>query len=398
MRNRAAHFGGFCAVVLSAFLLSACSNGSSSSLPASTSLSAPVSSGLASSSLSMVVFPMGHSNDPKNYFYESFTSSGLSPWKLSTPTGAATNGGISISSPTKGAAAILGFDYLHLAAGVALSGGFETGPGQVLPDLKKGPSSLSVSPSGLVAVLTADGRVMTAASLGGPYRLVTSQATLERTSAGKSCGLSQLSAVTWSAAGDLVVGGTCSTPGNVGVFYLSGSGVSPTSPVRWSQPLMHATGSPTTVLRLDAGGADVTALVASGTTGASVGVQELSGSLTSSQAVAAANNASQVLRVTPSSIIATSSYTTATGSVEEVLTYQAGAAAHVAVLAPGAAPVVSPSLPLTIQSAVVGVDGRTLDAFCVTNGGTLTVFSLGATGKWEAGQQVKVAVPYGSSN
>ena len=164
------------ALVAVGLALAGCSATSSSSSPESQTRALPVAGGVLDGSTAMAVLPLGHLEDPSNTFYETFSQNGSGSWSLSTPEGTATNGGIVLASPARGAGAVLSYLNLRLAAGFDLVAGQQTGAGEVLPLLAHVPSSLSVDPhTGAVAVLTEQGEVLTASSLAGPFHQLLSE-------------------------------------------------------------------------------------------------------------------------------------------------------------------------------------------------------------------------------
>ena len=379
------------ALVVVGLVLAGCSATSSSSSSEGQPRALPVAGGVLDGSTAMAVLPLGHLEDPSNPFYETFIQNGSGSWSLSTPEGTATNGGIVLASPARGAGAVLSYLNLRLAAGFDLVAGQQTGAGEVLPLLAPVPSSLSVDPlTGAVAVLTEQGEVLTASSLAGPFHQLLSERSLAASSSDQTCGLQRLTALSFTSDGALALGGQCSRAGSSGIF-LSTSAAAPSF-----RALLEPGAGPSTVIRLDlgSGGQLLDGLVLS------------SGGRSSLRAVsvAAPSDSPSASWSRPVELLAGEQLRASAGAPlgaagpTEIATLAGPSAVRVLALVatPSVAVQQGPALPLSTAAALLGADGR-LTAIEVTGGGTVHLEVLDGAG-WSASQVIRVEVPYGSSS
>jgi hypothetical protein len=378
-------------------LASACGSGS-------TPVAGPVlDGGTAQGTTAMAVLAMGHLSDPANTFYETFSATSGSSWALTTPKGAATNGGIVVSSPTRGGGAVLSYLNLRFAAGFALADGLQQGQGEVLPALAAGPSSLAVSTAtGQVAALGADGRVYEASSLSGPFRVVITEAQLAAERTG-SCRLSRLTAVAFGVGGGLALGGSCTAQGSSavssGVFVDSGqSATVGQAEVPSFLPVSGQLGTgPQTVLRMDPGGAGVIALVAQGGNDPELRLVS-AGSASSSGAAAPVGAVSAPASLAGLQIMATAGEQLGGGAAAELVTTSGphGVAATLFAGSAAGRPRVFGSLPADVR-VVVGEPDGSLAALAVIHDSRVEVYHLVAN-RWQPSQALDVQIPYGSSS
>jgi hypothetical protein len=216
--------------VLIAGGLAACSSRggptASSSVPASTggSVTAPLSTSVATPSGIWATVPMGHLDDPANTFWEAFSlPGGADQWVERTPPDVADNGGL-VSAPTPNGM-VVGFrpsDELHFSPLASTTDSGATYSAGLLPaGLADVPDALSVAPGGHAAALTAN-EVLTSASTLSAWQPAATIAALAASPAGLACGIRQLTAVTATDTGAFI-GVACSAPGVVGLLQQSGS-------------------------------------------------------------------------------------------------------------------------------------------------------------------------------
>jgi len=216
---------------------------------------ATMSSGSTAGAVSMAVVPTGRLGDPPNRFFQTFTSDG-GGWRLTTPRGTATNGGIVVASPGAGAIAVLPFFASHVSALVSVSGGMPARDGRVISPLVANPTSLTVSPAtGRLVAVTSTGEIQSARAVGSRLVRVATRRAVVASSAGRSCGLTAITAAATLPDGTLALGGRCSRPGSAGVLLAGVGG-------RW-RSLAAPTPGPWTVLRVDPTEDGVVALVLS---------------------------------------------------------------------------------------------------------------------------------------
>jgi hypothetical protein len=352
----------------------------------SMSLSTPptLAGGVDDGATAMVVVPMGHLSDPANTFYETFTATVAGPWALTTPPGVATNGGIVLATPTKGAVAVLPFYASKLTALSALVGGRAGGDGQVSAALAHGPSALAVDlSSGALATVSARGVVRVQASLTARQVSVTTLSALKAAPGLRACGVAAITAVAFDAQGRLALGLHCTKPGTTAVAL---QGVS-----AWSISKAPGLGA-VSVLRLDPDGSGLLALVRSGGMRASLRALRITGSSVSS---------SRSVPVMDLVIRSTSVSAPSSSGRSEVVALAGSKAVSALVLDPGSATrFLGAALPLSTRAVVsissAPLSGSGLVAFEV-QGGAATIVSLTDSGAWSTSQVERVTIPYGSS-
>jgi copper chaperone CopZ len=184
----------------------------------------PLTSSLASVSSSWAVVLMGGSAAEHNNFWELFSQVGRGGrWRLITPPGVADNGGL-VVAPGGGRSLFTAFrpsqglTYTPLIetrdAGTAWS---SLNPLDAA--LGDTPDSLAAQPpGGPVLALTTGGTAELAAAAGGQWHTLARRQGLARTPAGSRCGVEQLTAVAFTAAGRPLVAGSCFWPGFAGIF------------------------------------------------------------------------------------------------------------------------------------------------------------------------------------
>ena len=190
--------------------------------PAPPAVTAPLDVTYATASSTVAVVAMGLLEDPLNTFWELFSRSGpTSAWALVTPPGVADNGGLVVGS---GSSLLAGFEpsqeleFSPLAAsadqGASWSPGLVPGALSAVPDALAAPSS-----AGLVALVrNGGGEVLSSGGDPSTWSELVGRGEIAASSAGRSCGVGELTAVTLDATRGALVGTTCTTPGVVGIF------------------------------------------------------------------------------------------------------------------------------------------------------------------------------------
>ncbi len=341
-------------------------------------------SGASTDGTSWAAVLMGGSAAQHNNFWELFARpAGGSTWKLVTPLGVASNGGIAAAAtgPQSLAAAVLpSQDLTFSPLATSTDGGTHwSQAAPVSPGMATTPDTLAAGPAGKLLALTSAGVVQT--GTGSSWTPLTSEKALARTAAGRACGLAALTATGWTAAGAPLVAGICAKPGRVGVFELAGGSwqaAGPTMPA-------SVTRGPVEVLGMQTAGTKITAMLAVRT-----------GSADGLIAAWTADNGqhwalSPVLRTGP-------------GTTRSVSIWQDGSAG--VVLSGGRGETIGwqatawrslPSLPAHSETLALGSSGQ-VDALSA-DAGTLTAWQLpaGAT-TWALTQTTHVQIPYGSSS
>jgi len=170
---------------------------------------------------------MGATTSPLSSFWELFVRpDGSSAWRLATPTGVASNGGLVMTQSDAGTL-VTGFrpsqDLTFSPLATSADAGAEWSADAPLnPGLAAVPNALAGNSAGGLLALTRTGAVESAASVGAHWTSLTSLRVLAAAAAGRACGLTALTAVAWTPAGAPLVAGDCSKPGVTGIFTLSG--------------------------------------------------------------------------------------------------------------------------------------------------------------------------------
>ena len=339
---------------------------------------ATLASGSRQGAVAVAVVPTGRLGDPANRFFQTFTSTGEG-WHLTTPRGTATNGGIVVASPERGAAAVLPFFASHVTALGIMTAGRPARDGKVIPALAVNPTSLTVNPAtGRMVLVTSRGDVLAAAAVGGRLRRVATTRAVAASGAGRRCGLSGIVAAATTPDGSLVVGGRC-TRGGAGIFINRGSG-------GWSAVSGPGSGS-WSVVRLDPTEDGVTALLASSGNHRALRTVHLIGSVSSwSPQLPVVGQ----LRSTAVSVAtgAAATYLVALANRGSVQLWTLGL--------DGPPRRVGPALGSRVQAIVEGPHG--IPAAFSVDGRTVVPMALDASsGRWVAQQRFVLPLAYGTS-
>jgi hypothetical protein len=345
---------------------------------------------------------MGGSAAQHNNFWELFVRpSGTDSWKLATPVGAASNGGLVATAVGTGTL-LSGFrpsqDLTFSPLASTTDAGLQWSQNSVLDaGLADVPTALagntgSGSAAGRVLALTDRGDVEVGTSLGSGWKRLTTAHALAASSAGRACGLTGLTAAAWTPAGAPLVAGDCSHDGKVGILTFSAGGWHTTSP---AVPASLASG-PVSVIGLNTTGTHTTSVLAVGT-----------GAATSVLAAWSVNGGrnwalSQPLRTGPerNSAHAPSVSFGPDGSASLVLPSGRG----VTIGWQAAAWETLPALPARTATLASASTGSIPEAVSLSGDGTLSLWRLApaagaaAGGHWQLAQTVKVPIPYGSSS
>jgi hypothetical protein len=185
----------------------------------------PLATSLATVQGVWAIVPMGEGTDTGRFWQLFVRPAGpAATWSLATPPAVADNGGlVAAGTPSS---LLIGFRPSQGLAFSPLATSTDTGKNwapSVLPAvLADVPDALSLAPAGTGLALLADGTVETSSSAGTWSRLTTEPA-LAASAAGRRCGLTGVSAMSFSQNGLKVVAGSCSRPDVAGVFTETAS-------------------------------------------------------------------------------------------------------------------------------------------------------------------------------
>ncbi len=361
-----------------------------------TSLAAPGGTGWA-------VVEMGGSAAQDNNFWELFSRAAGGSWKLATPPGVASNGGL-IAAVTGAGSLLTAFrpsqDLTFSPLALTPDGGTHWSEGNLVgAGLADVPGALAETHGRLLA-LTRRARSSTSANEGAAWTRLTTLRALSRTAAARACGLTSLTAAAWTPAGQPLVAGDCSRAGRTGILTLSGGAW------RSAGPALPAalSGDRVSVIGLSADGQRTTAVLAAGSGASTVVIAAWSadgGTSWTQSPLLAAGRAS-----TGSDSASTSAPSVsfgADGSVSIVLpaSTTGGSSARRAGGAvigwQGTSWQRLPPLPAGTATLAATPAGQP-EALAV-HGGTLTVWKLSTAGaqSWIVAQAIGVQIPYGSS-
>ena len=343
----------------------------------------PLTTSSVTDTTTWATLAMGHLDDPLNTFWQLLTLSG-SQWRLATPPGVASNGGLVAAAVSTSVLAGFGasqaLQFSPLAHTADQGSSWQAG---VLPgSLSLVPDALAQGGGESLALLrTAGGKVVASTADLSRWTPVITASALRRQSGLADCHLRSLTAVTLDDHGSTLVGASCAQGGRAGLFTPSSDGWMSVGP-----GIPGESSGPTEVVRLDQTSAGTAALVSAG-----------SGATTRLYAMWSTNGlgpwtVSTGLPLDEASLL--SSGVTAAGGFM-VLTRRRSAAPSASVLGSTGSQWKSlPSLPSGTTS-VTASPGGSYDAL-VPIQSTLSVYQLGSTG-WARVQTLRVDIPYGSS-
>jgi hypothetical protein len=213
--------------MLLAAVLAGCGSSSTSSgknQQAARTASLPLAT--SQSSTSGASFAVTHHNNAWELFVR---PAGTGSWKLSTPPGQPSNGGLVIASrggvvvASRGTSAFSGAHPSQQHNASPLSATSDQGSSWsqsrlITPPLASTPSALAAGPDGRLLAITDTGTVREGSQLGAAWSSVTSKDSLANSSEGKACGLTSLTSAAFSPSGAPMVGGACGKPGTAGIF------------------------------------------------------------------------------------------------------------------------------------------------------------------------------------
>jgi hypothetical protein len=333
---------------------------------------------------------MGQLGNQANTFWQLLHAEpGSSQWKSVTPQGVADNGGIVAAAGVATSSIAVGFLPSQLLRYSPLSVSTDSGhtwsPAFLPGALTSSPSALASGPDGSLAVVGPT--VLRQSSPQSKWSRLVTLAALRRVA--PACGVAALSAVAVTPPGDALVGGTCGR-GHVGLFTSSDGGWQPDPDTLGG--VWH--GASTTVLRLQAGGAQTSALVMA----AQAGRRAL---------FALTDDVSGTWKVSPPLVLAAGSTFRASavdpGGALSVL-LGSNRSPSVAEINPNSTWVTVPAPPIGtlglawVVPSSISFGGTMLDAFTVVHGTELHVFALTPAGtNWVPVQTLQVPLAYGSS-
>jgi hypothetical protein len=224
-----------------------------------------LSTSLVTATGTWAVAVMGGPAGEHNNFWQLFvrpTATGR--WRLATPPGVASNGGLVVASPG-GRSVVAGFrpsqDLSFSPLATTGDNGAAWTPGLLDAALADVPDALAAAPGGgrLLALL-ASGEVRLSGPGGTGWARLAIRRALAASPAGGRCGLGRLTAAAFRPSGVPLLAGSCARPGTAGVFAYAGGTWHPAGP---ALPASYAH-QDVTVLRLTTTAGTTMALLAAG--------------------------------------------------------------------------------------------------------------------------------------
>jgi hypothetical protein len=342
---------------------------------------------------SWAVVEMGGSGARHDNFWELFVRpAGSADWKLATPAGVASNGGLVMTASGPGSL-LTGFrpsqklTFSPLAA--TTDAGASWSQNDVLDaGLADVPGALASGPGGRLLAISGTGDIDLGTRGGAAWARLTTARALARTATGRACDLITLTAAAWTPAGQPLLAGDCRTAGTAAIFVLRAGTWQPAGP---SVPAALRHG-PVSVIGLNAAGPRITAILAAG-----------AGRSTAVLAAWSADNGSTWtmspwLSTGPATAGPPSISFGADGSASLLLPASHAVSGGAVIGWRAAAWQSLPRLPGGATTLATTAAGQP-EVLAVQHG-TLTAWQLGGShgpSAWTLLQTVKVTIPYGSS-
>jgi hypothetical protein len=225
------------------------------------SLATAVSTG----GVTWAVAVMGGAAAQHNNFWQLFLHPpGAASWRLATPPGVASNGGL-VVAPAGARTLTAGFrpsqDLTFTPLAVTSDDGSTWSTGLLDAALADVPDALAAAPgSGRLLALLTDGTAETSGP-GATWTPLVTRRSLAASATGSRCGLEQLTGAAFSSTGMMLLAGACAHPGTAGIFADIGGAWRSAGP---ALPAVLAR-QPVTVLRLTRTDSGLVALLQAGT-------------------------------------------------------------------------------------------------------------------------------------
>jgi hypothetical protein len=220
---------------------------------------------LATATGTWAVTVMGGPAASHNNFWQLFVRpAGTSTWRLATPPGVASNGGLVLTGLRAGSV-LAGFrpsqDLAYSPLATTKDNGKAWSPGLLDAGLADLPGALAADPaSGRLLALLTNGTTDISGQGGTRWIRLVSRQALATSPAGTRCQLDSVTAAAFSSSGQPMLGAGCSHPGTAGIFSRTGRTwqlTGPALPAAFDHQAI-------TVLRLTTTGHITTALLGAG--------------------------------------------------------------------------------------------------------------------------------------
>ena len=208
---------------------------------------------------------VGGSAASHNNFWQLFVRpTGSASWRLATPPGVASNGGLVLAGLSAGTV-LAGFrpsqDLSYSPLATTKDAGKIWSPSLLDAALADVPGALAADPgTGRLLALLSDGTAESSGPGSTAWTRLTTRQAIATSPAGARCRPDSLTAVAFSPSGQPMLAGSCGRPGIAGIFSHSGGSWRLAGP---ELPASYAH-QPITVLRLTTTGGTMTALLSAG--------------------------------------------------------------------------------------------------------------------------------------
>jgi hypothetical protein len=249
------------------FLAAGCGSSASYKATPPTQATPPsLATSLVTSTGTWAVAVMGGPAASHNDFWQLFVRpAGSSTWRLATPPGVASNGGLVLAGLSAGSV-VAGFrpsqDLSYSPLATTKDDGKAWSPGLLDAALADVPGALAADPaSGRLLALLTDGTTDISSPGAAAWTKLATRQALARSAAGTRCRLGSLTGVAFSPSGAPLLAAACDRPGTAGIFSYTGGAwhlAGPALPAGYAHQIV-------TVLRLSTTGGVIAALLAAGT-------------------------------------------------------------------------------------------------------------------------------------
>jgi hypothetical protein len=226
---------GVIALAAGAILIAGCGTKPATSRPVAPAVRPVVggptlaTSASSASGTDWAVVKMGGAADSLDNFWELFVrSAGTTGWRLATPAGVASNGGV-VMAATGVTSLVTGFlpsqQLTFSPLATTTDGGANWSQSALLdPGFEDVPYALGAGSAGQLLALTDTGAVEVSRNAGASWRTITTQRVLAASPPSRACGIQALTAAGWTPTGLPLVTARCGHPGVAGVFVQSAGG------------------------------------------------------------------------------------------------------------------------------------------------------------------------------
>ena len=339
---------------------------------------------------SWAVAVAGGSAARHNNFWQLLSREGnSSTWRLATPPGVASNGGLVIApGPGRQALAVAFRPSQSLAftpLAVTTDLGRRWSAGILDAGLADAPAALAADPAtGRMLALLSGGTVEQSLNRGATWVPLTTYRAISRTRPGRTCRLRNLTAVAFTPAGMPALGGTCARPGTVPIFAFTGHAWQAAEPAT----LPAAAHQPVTVLMMTASAVGRTVALLEAGTGPGR-------TLTAAWSASGGNAPGRWALSPPRPLRGLNVLSVSAGGSGTVAVVLSGRAGLVETR-PGGAWQPLPLLPARTQALAIG-PGTVIQAIAPA-GSTITIWSANHPGgPWSRAQHMAIPIQYGSS-